>query len=292
MFDISLTQPHRPARRTSVTSADGTTISTQEFGNLNGRPILFLHFYGGTHLMWMPQLASPLADQFRLVTLDHRGHGESGKPAEPQAYSDGERFADDIHAVITQLGLVRPVLAGWSMSGVLVGDYLAKYGEGNVDGVVLNAANNNMGNERAFRDQLGPAVSQAEGIFSEDLHEQLVAWNTLNRHLTSARTEMPESVKVAVMTASFQMASAAKQNILMRRAGVMDHLPTFGGLRAPLLLIHGNDDQIVLPKAAEQILDVNPRATLRRFDNVGHAPNWEQATAFNEALSEFAAPLR
>jgi non-heme chloroperoxidase len=126
MFDISLTNPLAPFRRTTVTSADGTAISTQEFGSAAGRPILLLHFFGGSHLMWMPQLDSELARDFRLVTLDHRGHGESGKPSEDAAYNDGERFADDIHAVITQLQLEKPILVGWSMSGVLVGDYLAK----------------------------------------------------------------------------------------------------------------------------------------------------------------------
>lgn len=289
MFTISLTQPHPPVRRTNVVSADGTTISTQEYGNPNGRPILFLHFYGGNHLMWLPQLTSPLAETYRLVTLDHRGHSESGKPAEAEAYNNGERFADDIHAAITQLGLERPILVGWSMSGVLAGDYLAKYGEANVSGVVLNAAANNLGNERAFRDQFGPVFAQAPGIFSADTHEQLTAWYFLNRFLTSADTKMPASVNLAVMIASFQMADAAKQNIVMRKAGVLDHLPTYASLQAPLLMIHGTDDQIVLPKAAEQIREVNPRAELLLFDNVGHAPNWQRAEAFNRALGDFAA---
>lgn len=291
MFEFPLTQTYPPYKRTSVISSDGTRISTQEFGNPQGRPILFLHFFGGNHLMWLPQLTSELAKNYRLVTLDHRGHGESGKPAAPEAYNDGERFADDIHAVISGLGLVKPILVGWSMSGVLVGDYLAKYGAAGVAGVVLNAANNNMGNERCFQDQLGPAFSQAQGIFSEDLHEQFVAWHTLNGYLTSEPGALPPDTKLAAMTASFQTSDGAKAHIVMRKSGVLDHLPTYRDLRVPLLMIHGKDDQIVFAKAAEQIREVNPQAELRLYDQVGHAPNWQGAPQFNRDLAAFAAQI-
>lgn len=166
MIDFSLSQALAPGKRTQIVSSDGVTISTQEYGNPGGRPLLFLHFFGGSHLMWLPQLTGPLAGRFRLVTLDHRGHGESGKPGGAEPYHDGERFADDIHAVITGLGLVKPILVGWSMSGVLAADYLAKYGDSGIGGVVLNAANNNIGNERAFEEQFGPAFANFEGIYS------------------------------------------------------------------------------------------------------------------------------
>ncbi len=286
MKDISLTAPLAVRARSEIVSADGTKIAAQEYGNADGAPALLLHFFGGNHLMWAPQIDSELAAKYRLITMDHRGHGESGKPIAAEAYFDGERFADDIHAVISALGLVRPVLVGWSMSGVLAGDYLAKYGDGNVGAVLLNAANNNMGNERAFQEQFGPAFGGVQGIYSPDLHEQVVAWNALNRNLTSQREDLPEGLKTVALVASMQMGEAAKQHIVMRRRGVLDHLPTYRDLRVPLLLVHGNDDAIVLPRAAEQVAAVNSQARFLRFDNVGHAPNWEGREEFNRVLGE------
>jgi pimeloyl-ACP methyl ester carboxylesterase len=154
--------------------------------------------------------------------------------------------------------------------------------------VVLNAANNNMGNERAFQEQLGPVFAQSTGIFSADAHEQLIAWYSLNRYLVSSGAVMPEGTQLAALVASFQMAEAAKRSIVMRTGGVLDHLPTYAKLNVPLLMFHGTDDQIVLPRASEQIQAVNPKARLILMDNVGHAPNWQGAGKFNQALLEFA----
>jgi non-heme chloroperoxidase len=43
---------------------------------------------------------SSLASQFRIITYDLRGHGDSTKPADPAMYREGQRWGDDLHAVI------------------------------------------------------------------------------------------------------------------------------------------------------------------------------------------------
>jgi alpha/beta hydrolase fold len=52
-------------------------------GGHRGPAIVFIHGFMQSHLSWMRQTASPLADGFRLVTYDVRGHGGSDKPAHP-----------------------------------------------------------------------------------------------------------------------------------------------------------------------------------------------------------------
>jgi non-heme chloroperoxidase len=287
-FTLNLQTAKAVRERSAVGSSDGTMISVQEYGLAEAPAIILLHPFGGNHLLWMPQLQSELAEHFRLVTFDHRGHGESGKPAGAEAYNNGELFADDLDAVMRDRRLVKPILVGWSMSGVLLADYLAKYGDGNVGGVVLNAAANNLGNARCFEEQLGPAFFAAQGIFSVDLHEQLVAWRGLNRRLTSAGTELDTDSQVAVMASSLLMSPAAKAHIVQRQKGERDHLPTYQRLRAPLLIFHGNDDEIVLRRAAEQVVAVRPDATVHFLDAVGHSPNWEARQQFNAELLRLA----
>jgi NADPH:quinone reductase-like Zn-dependent oxidoreductase len=120
-ISIAITRTADKRDRLKVTGAQGVMLSVQEWGNPNGQPILFCHAYGMSHLAWLPQVTSDLAQEFRLVTFDHRGHGESDKPLTADSYNQRDLFADDIQAIITQLNLKNIVLVGHSMSGVLLG---------------------------------------------------------------------------------------------------------------------------------------------------------------------------
>ena len=54
-----------------------------------------------------------LGDEFRLIFADHRGHGRSGAPHEPEAYALPTRVADHV-AVLDELGLDRAHVLGFS----------------------------------------------------------------------------------------------------------------------------------------------------------------------------------
>ena len=73
---------------------------------------------------WEAQVASPALQKYRMITYDLRGHGLSGKPAEPQAYSDGRRWADDWPPCQGD-GCRTAVLVGWSLGGAVISNYLA-----------------------------------------------------------------------------------------------------------------------------------------------------------------------
>ena len=74
-----------------VTGGGGIQLHVQETGNPNGRPILFIHGFSQCGLCWKKQMESDLADDFRLVTIDIRGHGLSDKPED--AYGDTQLWA-------------------------------------------------------------------------------------------------------------------------------------------------------------------------------------------------------
>ena len=65
----------------TITGGGGTPLHLVETGNPTGRPILFIHGFSQCWLAWNRQLSSDLAESHRLVALDLRGHGLSGKPA-------------------------------------------------------------------------------------------------------------------------------------------------------------------------------------------------------------------
>ena len=66
-----------------VRAPDGVKIEAQEWGNPAGSEILFIHGFSQASMSWQRQVEGDLAKEFRLVTYDLRGHGNSDKPLEP-----------------------------------------------------------------------------------------------------------------------------------------------------------------------------------------------------------------
>jgi pimeloyl-ACP methyl ester carboxylesterase len=85
MNSVNLSQPLVARDRHKIQGGQGVMLSIQEWGNPNGQPILFAHAFAMSHLDFLPQFTSHLASEFRLITFDHRGHGESEKPDRPEA---------------------------------------------------------------------------------------------------------------------------------------------------------------------------------------------------------------
>ncbi len=98
-------------RSSRFVQVDGASIHYGDNGG--GAPLILLHggLSSGTH--WEPLLPE-LADGFRVITPDSRGHGRSTNPSGELSYA---RLADDTAALIAALGLGRPVVGGWSDGG-------------------------------------------------------------------------------------------------------------------------------------------------------------------------------
>ena len=75
----------------SPTGTGGLRLHVREWGQADGPTILFIHGWSQNHLCWAKQYDSALADEFRLVAFDLRGHGMSEAPLEREHYTDGTR---------------------------------------------------------------------------------------------------------------------------------------------------------------------------------------------------------
>jgi pimeloyl-ACP methyl ester carboxylesterase len=124
-------------RAREVVAPDGVRLHVREAGPETAPAILFIHGWSQSWLSWVRQLESELAERFRLVAFDLRGHGMSDEPHVPEAYTETRRWADDVDALITELELDRPILVGWSFGGYVTCDYIRAHGQGALAGLNL-----------------------------------------------------------------------------------------------------------------------------------------------------------
>ena len=115
-----------PSRTLAVRAADGTRLHAEIFGPPDGYPIVLAHGITCTMQAWAYQIAD-LANDYRVIAFDHRGHGRSGVPRR-NGYSL-KHLAADLDSVLeaTLAPHERAVLAGHSMGGITIAAWSARY---------------------------------------------------------------------------------------------------------------------------------------------------------------------
>jgi pimeloyl-ACP methyl ester carboxylesterase len=124
----------------TVAGAQGVPLNVVTTGDRAGRPVVFVHGIGQSYVAFENQLRSSLRRSLFLVAFDLRGHGNSGKPWNPDAYSDRAIWAADLDSVIRGLELREPLLVGWSYGTLVVLDYVRVHGTPGIGGIVLTGA--------------------------------------------------------------------------------------------------------------------------------------------------------
>lgn len=118
-----------------VTTADGVRIFYKDWGH--GTPIVFSHGWPLSADDWDAQMMFFLAQGYRVIAHDRRGHGRSSQVSDGH---DMDHYADDLVAVVDHLGLLDAIHIGHSTGGGEVVRYLARHGQGRASKAVLIAA--------------------------------------------------------------------------------------------------------------------------------------------------------
>lgn len=119
---VSSAATAQPALRDTSFDSRGVRIRYVESGR--GVPVVLLHGYTGTlERHWInPGVFAKLAEEYRAIVLDLRGHGKSGKPYEPEAY--GAEMGQDVVRLLDHLGIARAHIVGFSMGAMIAGQLL------------------------------------------------------------------------------------------------------------------------------------------------------------------------
>ena len=271
---------------TSIAGGGGLRLTLYEGGKAAGPPIVFIHGFTGSYLSWERQLVGSLAEEFRLLAYDFRGHGASDKPLDPSNYTDGTLWADDLNAVIRARQLDRPVLVGWSYGGYVISDYLRRYGDKAIGGVVFVGANTKNGTAEAA----GYLTDEVLALFGDVLSTDLLKSIDGTRALTKMFGERLRGSQLERAYGSAMMVPPAVRAAMFNR--LLDNDDVLTRIVVPTLVMHGDADRIVRPSAATHTATTVPGAKLLLYNGVGHAVQFDAPQRFGRDLSEFVRATR
>lgn len=266
----------------TITGGGGLPLHVRAWGDPARPAVLFIHGWSQSHLSWVRQFDSDLAQTHHIVTIDIRGHGMSGKPLELEAYADSKLWADDVDAVIKGLALSQPVLAGWSYGGLVMCDYLRVYGESAIAGINFVGAATVL-NESAFGTLIGPGfLDHFANASSPDMPTNIEAMKQF----------LHACFEIEPGRADFETALAYNMLVPPQVRGNLgardlDNTDILAAMTKPVLVTHGRADRVVLPAAGKYIGTHCPTATTSWYDGVGHAPFLEDAPRYNRELAAF-----
>jgi 3-oxoadipate enol-lactonase len=222
----------------------------------------------GTSLqMWDEQL--PLADRFRLIRYDHRGHGRS--PAPPGPYEIADLAGD-----VLELGLGRTHYVGLSI-GAMIGMWIAAHAPERIDRLVVICTSAQLGPPSMWQER---AAKVLEAGSTEPVADAVV-----DRWLTPAfAAEHPDArAKLRAMLTSADPAGYAACCGAIER---MDLRADLGRITAPTLVISGADDLATPVEHQRLIAEAIPGARHEILSPAAHVAAVEQADAVNRLIEE------
>jgi non-heme chloroperoxidase len=260
--------------------AGEVTFSVEEAGT--GAPVVFIHGWSMSGRFFQRQLAH-FAGTHRVIIPDLRGHGRSEKVTRGHTVP---QYAADLHAILAELSVRRPVLVGWSMGAMVAYEYLRAFGPGSVAGLVI--------------------VDQPPSDFAWDGYEfgliTLDALREMNEQLQLDQPAVvaefaelmlhePDEPTMAWMSAEILQVPPVIASTILVDQTLRDYREFLPQIGVPTLVLFGEDDKLTSPKAGRYIADRIPGARLQTFPGSSHCPFWEEADAFNQAVAAFAAEV-
>lgn len=271
--------PLFPPRLTRVRSADGVELAVEERGPRDAQTLVFVHGLAFSRDVWHRQLGGDLSRRYHLVAYDLRGHGRSSRPGDAVAYEEGARWADDLHAVLDATRPTCPVIVGWSLGGVVIANYLHRYGDSALGGVVFVDAVTKFSADLFAPDNGG----YIGGLVSADDAERREATRRFARACFS--TPLPDSEIESLLAAAGVL--PASVHAAIQRVSLDGADQALRSLQRPALVIHGARDALVAAAMARHTAELVPGARLSFYESSGHAPFVDEPARFADDLAHF-----
>lgn len=266
------------------TRVNGVRIHYQEAGDEKAPPIILIHGFISSNLIWSHVLAPFARAGIRAIAPDLPGYGYSDKPADAQ-YTIAEQ-ARSVIGLMDRLGIQKAVIAGASYGGAIAATMALDYPE-RVEKLILVGAVTNDDAKRKFllRVSCLPLVGDiATPLFlssrwilrkrMEDMYRRM--GHPINEKMVASRHHLLATANTH--RAMIRTARRWSANRIEREASL---------IRQPTMLVWGDEDDHIPLESAFKLRDAIPNAKLIVFRNCGHLPPAESPEKFVEAVAAF-----
>lgn len=266
-----------------VTLDDGTPLFHTDDGT--GRPLVLLQglqFPSG--YFWQKNLPA-LAEANRVVAIDTRGQGLSGKPM--GGYTIAQAAAD-LDEAFDKLGLTDICLAGVAFGGLVILKYLEDFGSARLRSIALCEMTPRLLSEDGWaHPTFGDFPPEAGHAYGGNVRQDR---GVLKDFLYAAFASPPDPATIAEMQAQMYLTPTSVVADLIDDMVRQDFRAMLPSIRLPTLLVYGRGTNPVMPgEIGRWMANRIPDATLVELRGAGHSPFWEDPDGFNRALADFAA---
>lgn len=265
-------------RQMQKISINGVKINYVSLGE--GSAITMLHGYTGSIRDWISQIPI-LAERYRIVAMDHRGHGNSDAPSSSKSYFM-DIFTGDVYNLLKNLKIDETCLIGHSMGGFMALDFVLDNPE-MVDALVLVDTSSGDWERDPEYEKIRKKVEElarTEGM--EAAFEYNAVHNKMIRERFEGHPELRQISKEKMLQTSVD-GYIHVGHAIGNWEPVTNRL---NEIEVPTLVIVGEEDNAFLQSS--QVLEESvPNAELVKVEGATHNPHEEKPEAFNEVLMDF-----
>jgi non-heme chloroperoxidase len=249
----------------------------------SGETIVLIHAWTMNAGYWWQKNTPELAKSHRVVALDLRGHGLSGKTGEGHTLA---QYARDLRHLCEALDLAGVTLVGWSMGVSVILDYLTRFGTEGVRSVALVEQSPRYLSAPGWRYPLGGDYSpEALATFNQNL--RFDRSGTAKRFIRSIFAEAPPEETIDEMYAETTKTPTAVAIASMTDMTYADLRPALEEVTVPALLLYGEQSKLFPGDLGGWLQGQVPDSKLVTFEESGHCPFWEEPEKFNQEVADF-----
>jgi non-heme chloroperoxidase len=268
----------------TITTKDGTSIYYKDWGT--GQPITFSHGWPLTADAWDAQMLFLGQQGYRVIAHDRRGNGRSSQPWDG---NDMDHYADDLAELMNFLNLKNAVMVGHSTGGGEVARYLGRHGSGRVSKAVLIGAvpplmlktdKNPEGLPMSVFDGLRASLVADRSNFYQELTLPFYGYNRAGAKISKG---VQDNFWLAGMLGSHK-----SQYDTIKAFSETDFTEDLKKIDIPVLVMHGEDDQIVpIVAAGLKSAKILKNGTLKVYPGFPHGMCQIHADTINPELLAF-----
>jgi pimeloyl-ACP methyl ester carboxylesterase len=246
----------------------------------NGFPLILISGYSGNSESWnlpVPR-ASQLSKHYKVITLDNRGTGRSSVPEGDYSI---KTMAEDVAGLLDSLKMLKAHVLGQSMGGMIAQELAINHPE-KVKGLILtcttprgSATDTALGQRKAL-EKLTWTFAPPPNMPLEDILEELLKLIFYEKYYEENKTEIVSSSLALLSKYPTPLSTFEKHYDAITKFDAYSRLKT---IRSKTLVIHGEDDNLIMPEAARILAEQIPNAELKMFKQAGHCvieEKWEE----------------